>query len=117
MRTIYCTDTQDRIPIEYFAQGKAIWHKGRPYLKHSADRLGLQPDPAPPAEFVAMVATSGLYVRPPAGARVVPREGPVVPPPPAPFPPPMPAAEEKEPEKAKEKDKEKDKGKEKDKEQ
>ncbi len=80
MKAIYCSDSQNRIPIEYFGQGKAIWHDGRPYLKHSAERLGLKPDPAPPPEFVAMVAMSGGSGRLKAGAVAVPPAGPVVPP-------------------------------------
>ena len=55
MRPIYCTDSQDRIPLEFFAQGKAIWAGGRPYLKENALRLGLKPDPMPPVEFAAPV--------------------------------------------------------------
>lgn len=51
MRAIYCTDTQERIPLEHFAQGIAVWCRGKPYVKTAALRLGLPIDPAPPAEI------------------------------------------------------------------
>jgi len=48
MKPLYCTESQDRIPFEYFAQGKAIWSGGKPYLTRVAMELGLKPDAAPP---------------------------------------------------------------------
>lgn len=49
MKPLYCTESQDRIPFEYFAQGKAIWSGGKPYLTRVAMELGLKPDAGPPA--------------------------------------------------------------------
>lgn len=51
MKPLYCTESQDRIPFEYFAQGKAIWSGGKPYMTRVAMELGLKPDAAPPASF------------------------------------------------------------------
>ncbi len=51
MKPIYCAESYDRIPIEFFSQGKAIWSGGKPYLKEHADRLRLKPDASPPPEY------------------------------------------------------------------
>ena len=45
----------DRIPFEHFANGKAIWSGGKPYLKEHAMRLGLRPDAKAPAEYERMM--------------------------------------------------------------
>ena len=58
MQSFYCTDTQDRIPPEFFAAGKAVFCGGKPYLKISADRLGLKPDAAPPPHYAALLAVA-----------------------------------------------------------
>jgi len=51
MKPLYCTESQDRIPFEYFAQGKAIWSGGKPYMTRVAMELGLKPDAAPPPSY------------------------------------------------------------------
>src|ERR1700710_2686528 len=78
MRPIYCADSQDRIPPEFFKQGKAIWSGGLPYLKENAARLGLRPDPRPPAEFAEALGFTPV-------PRPVPPENPVEAPNPLPV--------------------------------
>src|SRR5579862_175664 len=56
MKPIYCADSQDRIWPDDFKKGKAVWSGGKAYLTVHANRLGLRPDPAPPAYYVAMLA-------------------------------------------------------------
>ena len=51
---IFCTDSQERIPPEYFAEGKAVWCNGKPYLTYFAKQLGLRYDSVPPAKFAAL---------------------------------------------------------------
>ena len=53
MNPIYCTESLDRIPPEYFMEGKAAFSGGRPYLVKHATRLGLKLDLKPPAEFAS----------------------------------------------------------------
>lgn len=68
MKPLYCTESQDRIPFEYFAQGKAIWSGGKPYLTRVAMELGLKPDAGPPAshaEYGANGPTDSAKAGPP----------------------------------------------------
>ena len=58
MKQIYCAESQDRIPPEYFKQGKAVWCGGSPYLKIHAVRLHLSIDPAPPEEFAWLMGAN-----------------------------------------------------------
>lgn len=51
MKHIYCAESQERIPPEYFKKGKAIFSGGQPYLAGHAARLKLSVDPAPPEEY------------------------------------------------------------------
>src|SRR5437868_3320083 len=51
MKHIYCSESQERIPPEYFKKGKAIFSGGVPYLAGHAARLKLKVDPAPPEEY------------------------------------------------------------------
>lgn len=53
MNPIYCTECLDRIPPEFFLEGKAAWSGGRPYLVKHATRLGLKLDLKPPEEFAS----------------------------------------------------------------
>jgi len=78
--SIYCTDTQDRIPPEYFAQGKAVWCNGKPYLTFAAKQLGLKYDSVPPAKFAT------LEYNPPKASQAAPSsyQVPLSPVPPAP---------------------------------
>ncbi|MGD0091329.1 MAG: cyclic nucleotide-binding domain-containing protein [Planctomycetota bacterium] len=54
----YCTETQERIPLEYFTQGKAVWCDGKPYLAFAAKQLGLTTDSVPPAKYAALIHDS-----------------------------------------------------------
>ena len=51
MKPIFCSDTREAIPPDYFAQGKAVFCGGKPYLQSAALRLGLQADDIVPAEY------------------------------------------------------------------
>jgi serine/threonine protein kinase len=53
-RKVYCTITFEHIPLDYFADGRAIWCGGKPYLLAAALQRGLAPDPAPPSQFAGM---------------------------------------------------------------
>ena len=55
MNHIYCTECLDRIPFEYFREGKAVFSGGRPYLLIHAKRLGLKLDIKPPLTYAAAV--------------------------------------------------------------
>lgn len=58
MGPIYCSECLERIPLAYFAQGKAIWSGGRPYDIEHAIELGLKPDSVPPVDFTVATGIS-----------------------------------------------------------
>src|SRR5262245_43288137 len=51
MKPIYCAESQERIPPEYFKLGKAIWSGGKASLKVHSDHIDLKAYPAPPKGF------------------------------------------------------------------
>ncbi len=55
MTPIYCTDCLDRIPLEFFKEGKAAFSGGQPYLVAHAQRLGLSLDIKPPSTYAAIL--------------------------------------------------------------
>ncbi|HYG73406.1 MAG TPA: protein kinase [Planctomycetota bacterium] len=63
-RKLYCTETYEYLPPEAFAQGKAVWCGGKPYLASAAQRRGFLPDPAPPPGFDAESATQKTAAAP-----------------------------------------------------
>jgi len=60
MNPIYCSECLERIPFEYFKQGKAAWSSGRPYLVEQAKRLGLKLDVKPPLEYADALGFGSL---------------------------------------------------------
>src|SRR5437763_6881191 len=58
MKHIYCAESQERIPPEYFKRGKAVWSKGQAYLSVHALRLNLPLDPAPPEEYAWVMSSN-----------------------------------------------------------